>query len=104
MKCKLASIARKSGSFLNDKGKEINYDNVILYALVPVNTFKTEKSCFEGAPVALTEVKIPVKNWLDIVNVTYDSLPNYIGENFEVLYDMAEFNGTVVPKVCKVVF
>ena len=100
----LCSIARKAGSFQNDRGNTIEYDNIILYCLIPLETYSGKTTKLEGSPVSLTEVKIPVKNYNDICNIPYDDLNNYIGCAVEVYYDMKIFDGKPRPTLSKVVF
>lgn len=100
----LIGSARKSGIFKNDKGENIEYDNIILYLSIPVETYKTENSEFSGYPVTVAEVKIKSRDYAKIVNIPYDDVKNKYGETVEVFYDMVPHNGSMITRLSNVSF
>ena len=100
----LISSARKCGKFKNDKGRDIEYDNIILYVATPLETYKGSQSELSGYPVQLVEVKIPASKYVSISNIDYKDITAHHGEAVAVYYDMKLYDGKQLPVLTRVEF
>lgn len=82
-------VEHRQGNFTNKQGKNVDFDNIIIYALKP-NTYKKENNSFGSGKIP---VEVKIKNDVDIVcsifgtAITDDDLLSMVGQDFNISFD-----------------
>ncbi len=88
---KVIGVELRQGNFTDKKtGKDVDYNNVMIYALKP-NTYSNSKNNSFGSGQIPVEIKI--KNDVDIVSsifgtaITKDDLVSMVGQEYNISFD-----------------
>lgn len=91
-------VEHKQGVFSDDKGKEISYNNIYVYAIGP-NTNKNK----DGFAFGKIPTTVKIKNDVDIVSAifgtvpTLDDLQAMIGQDFDFYFNQKGNIDRIVP-------
>lgn len=83
-------VEHRKGSFENKQGKNVEYDNIMIYALKP-NSYENNSNGSFGFGQIYVEIKI--KNDVDVVRsifgtaITKDDLISMVGQEYNITFD-----------------
>lgn len=90
MKGVLIGACHKSGEFTDENGKNIPYNNLVLYLQKPIENVNFEDRTCEGVGFTTVEAKTPWDNFQNVFNCeisSLDELGSYVGTEIRYFFD-----------------
>lgn len=90
MKGVLIGACHKSGEFTDDNGRNVPYDNLVLYLQKPIENSNADDRYCEGVGFTTVEAKTPWENFSNVFEnavSSLDELENYVGTEVNYFFN-----------------